>query len=605
MDLIASTLFSTNAACLPAAHQLLIDLSSSSTLPTNVDSFGRTIADKLLYELSIDTIIQQRVRSEIQISGYLIVIFSGIMEGGVSQTHGILQDIHYINYANGAIGDAFRFNLAQRMMESTDNWSMYTFCQGLVHLTIQYVDFHVPELLEPLMVYDKKLLHSLLIAPSFLACSEIPYSYNYWPEGLQVLLQSGKLPSREALLYACYVNIPESVGLLLSARSFYLGSRHMGAASLGQSIETMSLIVDAFVEERRELQSLAENHLTSEEVASLHLKSHNLLDFQAHRAYELLQASGLTLPDWGNENKGYLAYVSIRDNCAMADFLWHGGYRDVDEMDSEGCTSLMFSQTLGFTDWLISHGADIHRRVCGIPALHLMADNVHLNIWPVCSSGKGILPTFQLLLQDKAQDHCDCPCSSAGCLAITRFLHNALTRDYRTGPRDIFDMIRLLSELISLLEEDPSPHAAFEIIRFFNFEALQLPHTCRHPVQCLSTEDGDCDYSPHLEPCYHWEPRDWEEIDEMQDEWRELISVHEELVARFQIMYETSDLPLCEFLGTIWQGEMLKRSQNDDPPSQEEISRVRELGVIFDEVEDDLSGNEPGDAEVKSDAESS
>ncbi|OKP09302.1 hypothetical protein PENSUB_5388 [Penicillium subrubescens] len=91
----------------------------------------------------------------------------------------------------------------------------------------------------------------------------------------------------------------------------------------------------------------------------------------------------------------------------------------------------------------------------------------------------------------------------------------------------------------------------------------------------------------------------------MQDEWRELISVHEELVARFQIMYETSDLPLCEFLGTIWQEEMLKRSQNDDPPSQEEISRVRELGVIFDEVEDDLSGNEPGDAEVKSDAESS
>jgi hypothetical protein len=604
MDLIASTLFSTNAACLPAAHELLIELSSSSSLPTNVDCYGRTVADKLLYELSIDTVIQGRVTNEIQISGYLIEIFSSIMEGGVSQTHGILRGEHYINYANGCIGDAFRFNLTQKMMESTNNWSMYIFYKGLFHLTIQYVDFHVPELFEPLMIHDKKLLHSLLTSPSFLECSEIPYSYNYWPEGLHLLLQSGKLPSREALLHACYVNLPGSVGLLLSARWFYIESRHMGAASRGQSIETMSLIVDAFVEERRELQSLAEHHLTSEEVASLHLKSHNLLDFQAHRAYELLQASGLTLPDWGNENQGYLAYVSIRDNCAMADFLWHGGYRDVDEMDSEGCTSLMFSQTLEFTDWLVSHGADIHRRVCGIPALHLMADNVHLNIWPVSSSDKGILPTFQLLLQDKAQDHCDCPCSSAGCLAITRFLHNALTRAYRTGPRNIFDMIHLLSELISLLE-DPAPHAAFEIIRFFTFEALQIPHTCRHPVQCLSTEDGDCDYSPHFEPCYHWEPKDWEEIDEMQDEWRELISLHGDLVARFQIMYETSDLLLCEFLDTIWREEMLKRSENDDPLSQEEIGRVRELGVILHEGDDDLSGDELGEEELKSDAQSS
>lgn len=287
----------------------------------------------------------------------------------------------------------------------------------------------------------------------------------------------------------------------------------------------------------------------------------------------------------------------------MADLLWHGGYRDVDEMDSEGCTSLMFSQTLGFTDWLISHGSDIHRRVCGIPALHLMADNVHLNIWPVSNSDKGILPTFRLLLQDKAQDHCDCPCSSAGCLAITRFLHNALTRDYPTRPSHIFDMIHLLVELISLLEEDSPPHAAFEIIRFFTFEALQIPHTCDHPVQCLSTRDGDCDYAFHLEPCYHWEPKDWEEIDEMQDEWREFISVLEELVARFQIMYETSDLPMCEFLDTIWRGEMLKVSENHDSPSQEEISRVRELGVILDAEEDDSAGDEIDEKEFESDAE--
>jgi hypothetical protein len=452
------------------------------------------------------------------------------------------------------------------------------------------------------MVSDKKLLHSLLAAPSFLACSEISYAYNYWPEGLQLLLQSGKLPGREALLHACHANIPESTGLLLSARWFYIDSIHMQAASRGQNIENMNLMADAFVEERRELQSLAERHLTSEELTSLRLKPRSLLDFQAHRAYELLLASGLTLPNWGNGDQGFLAYVSIHNNCAMADLLWEGGYKDVDEMDSEGCTSLMFSQTLEFADWLISHGADIHRRVRGIPALHLMADDVYLDGWLATDSDRS-LRTFQLLLQDKVQDHCDCPCSPAGCFAMTRFLHNALHRN-AFGQWDIFDVIDTLSTLISLLEEEPAPHAAFAIIRFLTFESLQIPHTCRHPERCWLAEGSDCDDPHHSDPSYHWEPKDSEEVDEMQDEWRELIAVLEESVARFLVMYETSDLPLCEFLDTIWQEEISKRCEKDDPPSQEEISRVRELGVILDEVEEDSSRDELDEEEFKSDAKS-
>jgi hypothetical protein len=70
-------------------------------------------------------------------------------------------------------------------------------------------------------------------------------------------------------------------------------------------------------------------------------------------------------------------------------------------------------------------------------------------------------------------------------------------------------------------------------------------------------------------------------------------------------MYETSDLLLCEFLDTIWREEMLKRSENDDPLSQDEIGRVRELGVILHEGDDDLSGDELGEEELKSDAQSS
>lgn len=137
MDLISSTLFSTDAACLPAAHQLLIESASSNSLPTNGDYFGRTVVDRLLYELSRDHFVQERARREIQTSGYLIEIFSSIMDGGVSQTDGILQGEYHFNHAEGCIGDAFRFHLAQQMMESTNNWGMYTFYKGLFHLTIQ------------------------------------------------------------------------------------------------------------------------------------------------------------------------------------------------------------------------------------------------------------------------------------------------------------------------------------------------------------------------------------------------------------------------------------------------------------------------------------
>ncbi|KAF3395697.1 hypothetical protein F1880_006692 [Penicillium rolfsii] len=468
-------------------------------------------------------------------------------------------------------------------------------------------DTHVPEILEPLMAQDMKLLQSLLGGPSFRACSEIPYGYNYWPEGLQLLLQSGKAPSREALLHACYVNIPKSLGYLLSARSFYIESQHMEAASSRQNTESMSLMVDAFVEERRELQSLAEHHLTSEELASLDLRPCSPLDFQARKAYQLLQASGLVLPDWRNDNEGYLAYASIRDNCDMADLLWHRGYRDVDEMDSRGCTSLVFAQKLEFANWLISHGADIHRRVQGMPALHLMVDNIHLNTWPMSKADEEVFRAiFQLVLQDNVRDHCDCPCSSAGCSAMTRFLSNVLlTQHYWTGPGDIFDTVHLVWQLIYILEEGPAPEVASEIIRFLTFESLQIPHTCRHPMQCLSSYDGKCDYPLHYEPCYHWAPKDLEDIEEMQDEWRELIALHEELVARFQDMYHTLDLPLYEFLDTIWAEEVLKRSEFHGSPSQREISRMRELGVILDEVEEDSSEGEVDVEELQSEEDAS
>jgi hypothetical protein len=83
-----------------------------------------------------------------------------------------------------------------------------------------------------------------------------------------------------------------------------------------------------------------------------------------------------------------------------------------------------------------------------------------------------------------------------------------------------------------------------------------------------------------------------EEIHEIHDEWREQITLHEELVGKFQAMYETSSLPFCEFLETVWWEKMKELLKSHNPPSQEEISRVRELGIILDEVEASSSQDE-------------
>jgi hypothetical protein len=93
-------------------------------------------------------------------------------------------------------------------------------------------------------------------------------------------------------------------------------------------------------------------------------------------------------------------------------------------------------------------------------------------------------------------------------------------------------------------------------------------------------------------PYYYWEPKEREEIDEIHDQWREQIAQLEALMTRFQTMYETSNLSFCAFLESIWWEEMIGLDNKDDLPNQEEARRVRELGVILAEVEEDSSQDE-------------
>jgi hypothetical protein len=86
-----------------------------------------------------------------------------------------------------------------------------------------------------------------------------------------------------------------------------------------------------------------------------------------------------------------------------------------------------------------------------------MAGDAQLDRHPATYTNEWSLRTFRLILEDTSQDQCDCPYSLIGCSAITRFLYKALHKDDWKEPRSILDVLRLLSALIPLLGEEPSP----------------------------------------------------------------------------------------------------------------------------------------------------
>lgn len=87
-------------------------------------------------------------------------------------------------------------------------------------------------------------------------------------------------------------------------------------------------------------------------------------------------------------------------------------------------------------------------------------------------------------------------------------------------------------------------------------------------------------------------PQRSSDIEKLRDDWREQIARHEELVCKFQAIYEASALPLSGFLETTWLEVIQKLLEDEHPLSSEELGRIRELEVVIDEVDEDQSQDE-------------
>ena len=106
-----------------------------------------------------------------------------------------------------------------------------------------------------------------------------------------------------------------------------------------------------------------------------------------------------------------------------------------------------------------------------------------------------------------------------------------------------------------------------DVIRIETFEALQISHAC-----C------DFDWQP---PRRRYTP---DEVQEMHEEWEEILSKHENVVSEFCHKFQDLGEPLMSFLNGYWQTRMDEVLKAEKPYNEEDIRRLREIGVVLEEI---------------------
>ena len=114
-----------------------------------------------------------------------------------------------------------------------------------------------------------------------------------------------------------------------------------------------------------------------------------------------------------------------------------------------------------------------------------------------------------------------------------------------------------------------------KVIRFETFEALQLSHTC-----CDAIEEYTWEYSIRR----RYTPED---VREIHEEWEELLSKYEDLVAEFCLMFQELGGNLTSFLFGYWQTRMEEVLKEEEPYDEEDTSKLREIGVVLEEVSEE------------------
>ena len=431
-----------------------------------------------------------------------------------------------------------------------------------------------------------------------------------WPRGIELLLRAkathlvhqadsyGCLP----IEYSAHFRFPDCIRHLLSAGSaFYYGelSSQNVLSKFCDYRDTglPNFIVDTLQEARQQLFDLAKSSLPENTWADLRIQNDWVLDDRAADVQKALVEADVEIP---TSLKVAQQRHTVYHNRSMAknsaDKLWHAGFRDIDTLDESGHTPLMHIATSCYAEWLIDHGADVHRQfpskvysVRGFTALHSCTWPIGWEMHNLCEGptspeagvNKSVLTHKKVLLKANPRDACLCACSLDGCTPFTVLLKTINHRDeykidseYRTRYR------RHVIQLLEAASHPASPgdlpqEICEDIIRFEMFEELQLSHTC-----CNVTYGNAYPRYDILK-----------QVREIRDEEEELLRKHEHLVAEFCGKFREQGGTLSSFFKNYWEREMAEVLADEKPLSEEEMGKLIEIGVVLKKT--NLAENNP------------
>ena len=446
------------------------------------------------------------------------------------------------------------------------------------------IDIDLPDELVPLIDRSKGQLFSLF--KRGIDMQPWVWSYTQWPTGISILLQTGCDPACGSFRRACEADCKASVQILINNRKFLLGADELRVASLHHNPEIVQLTIQALVDRRRRLQDLAVACLPSEVLAQLQIRSDCLLNREAAKVYKLLRLHSIKVDDIEQEYE-WSVYDAVGSNLSVADRLWDDGFRDVDEVDDRGKTSLM---RLDYSDlfrdspvsllkkayWLITKGSNAHRKKSSSPALHFLGHAIG-NAIPSLKDDEDVRSEFSCLdedcrkllwsiFYDDTRDSCDCACSVGGCCGLTRALDGLCpTRPW--VPTE--SSVRRVSVTIEIIASSLKPklrgqfydRLAPGVLRFLTCRMLDITHTCSHGFR-------------NIDP---------EEVDEIHDEEKYLICALEKFLDEIAAEYEESIETLPEFLTGTWWTRINEAVSMRETPTQWELNQLLQTGIVLEE----------------------
>ena len=382
--------------------------------------------------------------------------------------------------------------------------------------------------------------------------------------------------------------------------------------------EIISHLESALVDRRTRLYTLATSQLSPQELEELNVADDRLLDEKATDVYAALEQRKFSIPP-------ALRTPFIRTTLfhraslspGLRESLYRRGFIDVDGISSYGLTPLMdlgyrrddcrLKPTLQRVSWLISKGADPGRtpdqsRCTGydpnVTAAHYIcswiADALYQSdpIKPWWVSRIYLSRAWLFRILDGLEDECQsvfgklfcsrfyddylCACSSHGCTPATMML-KGIMKEFHLQPKfgKCVDLVEYIEWCIWVIEWMNSllSHSceawhwlSHDIIRYLTFEKLGLTHTC-----C------ECYFSGFPRPTrFHKTERA-----EIHEEERFTISKLDTLVTEFEEKYTELGVSVPDFLNGYWKTRMEEVEWEDEPLDEEQIAKIRDLGVVI------------------------